>query len=203
MIYLSPPTTTVVQKMYKNNRIGAIITPHSFSRRRYVLSEFCCWCADNACFSSNTSFDGELYIDWLREHRHAAESCLFATAPDVVGDAEATWQRSKNWLGLIRTLGYPAAYVAQDGIDEKNIRWDMFDCLFIGGSTEWKLSRHAAKVVALAQLYDKWVHVGRVNSLKRFAQFADMGVDSADGTFVVYGPLVNYAKVEQWVKYQP
>ena len=58
--------------------------------------------------------------------------CLFATAPDVVGDAQATLRRAY-MLGWIRYAGLPAALVAQDGLEHLAIPWDDFDALFLGG----------------------------------------------------------------------
>ena len=97
------------------------------------------WAADNGCFT-NPDSDVDRYIWWLSSLSAWKENCLFAVAPDVVADAKKTWARSKDARPKIRELGYAAAFVAQDGIDDLKIEWDAFDCLFIGGSTDWKLS---------------------------------------------------------------
>jgi hypothetical protein len=96
--------------------------------------------ADNGCFSKNYVGD-ERWFEWLGSLPR--EGCLFAVAPDVVGDAQGTLARSLPWLPQIRSLGFPAAFVAQDGLEDLVVPWDWFDVLFIGGSTEWKLSTHA------------------------------------------------------------
>ena len=69
-----------------------------------------------------------------------ARWCLFAAAPDVVGDAAATLQRSERMLDWIRYAGFPVAFVARDGLEHLTVPWDDFDALFIGGSTSWKLA---------------------------------------------------------------
>lgn len=68
------------------------------------------------------------------------------------------------------------------GQEDMPIPWDDIQAVFIGGSTEWKLSGHAAQVIRAAQALEKWVHAGRVNTPGRFEHFERLGVDSIDGT---------------------
>jgi hypothetical protein len=155
------------------------------------------WAADNGCFSKNYVGDQAL-MAWLQRHAGQAGSCLFATAPDVVGDAAATLERSAPHLPTIRALGYPAALVAQDGLEHLTVPWDEFDVLFIGGSTEWKLGRHARELAAEAKRRGKWVHMGRVNSARRWSYAEYIGCDSVDGTYIAFGPDVNLPDVLNW-----
>jgi hypothetical protein len=121
-------------------------------------------------------------------------------APDVVADAAATITRSLPWLAKIRALGLPAAFVAQDGQEDLLVPWDQFDVLFIGGSTEWKLGSHSAAIASEARRRGKRVHMGRVNSHRRLITAAlSHFCDSADGTYVAFGPDVNLPKVEAWL----
>src|SRR4051812_5639043 len=69
------------------------------------------WAADNNCFN-NPKVKVEDYLEWLKAMSPYLENCLFANALDVVGDAAATWERSRDVLPEIRKLGYPAALVA-------------------------------------------------------------------------------------------
>ncbi len=118
--------------------------------------------------------------------------CLFAVAPDVYPDAPATLVRSRPYLGIIREMGFPAAFVGQNGAEDLDLPWDEFDCLFIGGERtpnplfEWKVSRSAERLVRVARDRGKWVHMGRVNSLGRMKRAREMGCHSADGTFLKY-----------------
>jgi hypothetical protein len=146
------------------------------------------WAADNGRFSKPETYSDERYLAWLEKHRHAADRCLFAAAPDVVGDARATLEMSGPMLPQIRALGYKAALVAQDGLEALDVPWDEFDCLFVGGTTEWKLSEHAYSLVAEAKRRGKWTHMGRVNSWQRFRAAAAAGYDSADGTVLRFDP---------------
>ena len=58
------------------------------------------WAADNGCFT-NPNLLVEDYLTWLANLSQFVETCLFAVAPDVVGDARETWQRSKDVLPRI------------------------------------------------------------------------------------------------------
>lgn len=138
------------------------------------------WAADNGRFSQPQNYTDEKYLAWL--DRMPREGCLFATAPDVVGDAGATLALSAPMYAPIRALGYPVALVGQDGLTAEMVPWDQIDALFIGGTTDWKLSEPAFALVAEANRRGKWTHMGRVNSWQRFRAAAAAGYDSADGT---------------------
>lgn len=142
------------------------------------------WAADNGCFAAK--WDASRWQAWLAE-RHD-DRCLFAVVPDVVADADATGARWAEWSGVVKGYGYRAAYVLQDG--ETSWPHDA-DALFIGGSTAWKLSSHAERIVRRAKSAGLWVHMGRVNSLRRLRIAESWGCDSADGTFLAFGPDVN------------
>lgn len=179
--------------------MGVIITPAHGNRVDTAL-EGRAWAADNGCFSQGESFKVGRYITWLEEKVAPwRESCLFATAPDVVCDHEATWRRSALVLPLLRALGYRAAFVAQNGAEASSIEWDAFDVLFLGGDTEWKLSQRTRRLVEEAKGQGKWVHMGRVNSLKRLQRAALWGCDSADGTYVRFRPDVYVRTVKRWL----
>lgn len=156
------------------------------------------WAADNGCFGKG--YPGDVgYLGWLDRLAEHVGRCLFATAPDVVADAAATLARSGPFLGLIRDRGYPAAFVAQDGLEDLDVPWAEFDALFIGGSTGWKLGRAARRLVAEAKARGKWVHMGRVNSRRRWAYAEYIGCDSVDGTFLAFGPDVNLPRLVSWI----
>lgn len=144
------------------------------------------WAADNGRFSAPHNYTDGKYLAWLASMPVA--TCLFATAPDVVGDAAATAALSAPMLPRIRQLGYRAALVAQDGLEALDVPWDDLDALFIGGTTAWKLGAEAALLAAEARRRGKWVHMGRVNSLRRMRHAESIGCDSADGTVLKHDP---------------
>lgn len=156
------------------------------------------WVADNGCFGKGYPGDAG-YLAWLDKLSEHADRCLFATAPDVVGDAAATLERSAPFYAEIRARGYRAALVAQDGLTVETTPWDEIDALFIGGSTDWKLGEEAAELVAAAKARGIWVHMGRVNSRRRMVYADSIGCDSTDGTFLCFGPDKNLPKLLGWL----
>lgn len=156
------------------------------------------WCADNGCFGKGYPGD-HAWWEWLDQHP-GRDRCAFAVAPDVVADAVATLDRSLPWLPRIRGLGIPAAYVAQDGLEDHPPPWDALDVLFLGGTTEFKLGPIARAAAAEARARGKSVHMGRVNSEKRLRYAAAIGCDSADGTYIAHGPDVNLPHVLAWLR---
>ena len=112
--------------------------------------------------------------------------CLFVSCPDVVADARATLRLFEQWRPALqylwatvneddvdpgRPVHQPIALVAQDGQERLPVPWEHLQALFVGGSTQWKLGPHAAALIREAKRRDKWVHVGRVNTLRRIAWF--------------------------------
>jgi hypothetical protein len=162
----------------------------------YRLREGWVWGADNGCFNRATYVGDVAWFAWLLAQHHK-ERCLFASAPDVVGDWDATLAVSAPWLPRIREAGYPAALVLQDGATVRTVPWDSLDAVFVGGSTAWKM-HGTAQLIVEALRRGKHVHVGRVNSWRRFSYFARQGVHSADGTYIAFGPDVNVPAVLAW-----
>lgn len=194
-LYLSvPPTTSEVHwEAVRSGEVGVITTPRVGNIH---YAEWPVWAADNGCFSEGEAFELDVYLEWLESVSEHQARCLFATAPDVVGEWEATWERSSPVLPKLRDLGYVAALVAQDGLTDPP--WDEFDCLFIGGTTEWKESIEARRVIELGLEQEKHIHVGRVNSLRRLRLFRD--VDTVDGTFIAFGPDQALPRIRKWYR---
>lgn len=205
MIYFVNPSTQLIRDAVGQRAdLGIIATPHATPPSQWVDGTD--WIADNGCFGKN--FDEDHWWRWLKLRAQPSddfhhESCLFATAPDVVGDHGATVERSTPWLPRIRDLGYPAAFVAQDGATESNLPWDAFDALFLGGTTEFKLSDTARRLVAAAVERGKHAHMGRVNSKRRLVTAHSWGCHSVDGTYLVFGPTVNLPRLVGWLDELP
>jgi hypothetical protein len=194
VIYLSVPPNAERIGRYQEIGLGVMLTPVMGNGATAGLT----WAADTGCFKNPDGFELGRYLARLERWTDQAGPGLFATAPDVVCDPEETWRRSKPILPVLRDHGYIAALVAQDGLEDPD--WDAFDCLFVGGSTEWKLSEATYRLAAEAKERGKWVHMGRVNSETRFAAAEDSGAyHSADGTFVGFAPDVNLPKVARWL----
>ena len=199
MRYFANPSTAGVRDAMKAGLLDFIDTP----RQGNVPVPGVAWCADNGCFNEATYGGDDAWFAWLQRRAVDVASCRFATAPDVVGDAEASLARSRPWLPRIRALGYPAALVAQDGLERLEVPWDEFDVLFIGGTTEWKLGAGARSLVREAKARGMWVHMGRVNSGKRWRYAEAIGCDSVDGTTLAQFPDATLPDVLSWVRAVP
>lgn len=194
MLYFANPCTPAVVESMRRGELGYITTPIQRNTRPAGVA----WCADNGCFGKGYPGD-EAWLAWLRDQaKNSPETCVFAVAPDVVGDAVATLERSAPWLAEIRALGLPAALVAQNGLESLDIPWDTFDVLFIGGTTEWKLGRHARDITRQAKTHSKAVHMGRVNTRRRWRYAEHIGCDSVDGTLLTFGPDIHLPRLLAW-----
>lgn len=139
---------------------------------------------DNGAFSG---FKRDAFLRKLEREASRISLCRFVAVPDVVvigphgpvGDARRTLEVFEYWYPQL--CDWPLALVAQDGQENLPIPWDLIKAVFIGGSTAWKLSHHAAAVIRAAKSIGKWVHAGRVNTPGRFEYFEQLGVDSIDG----------------------
>lgn len=154
------------------------------------------WAADNGCYAQGKRFDAIDWLEWLASLRPGCATCLFAVLPDVLGDWRATRDRSEAYFGSVKQLGLRPAFVAQDG--EQGWPADT-QALFIGGSDAWKLSESAYLLASRAKRAGLWLHLGRVNSLRRLRAASVSGYDSADGTHVRFSPSRNLPHVYHWL----
>lgn len=147
------------------------------------------WAVDNGAYTS--SFNTSKFFSSLQRLIPYQDTCLFVTIPDVLGNAIATMSkwRSYDYAYRVHDMGFPIAFVAQDGQELFDFPPE-FDWLFVGGTTKWKLSDDADQCIYRAMRLGKKIHVGRVNSLKRIHHFRMMGVDTCDGTSPIYSPDV-------------
>jgi hypothetical protein len=193
MLYFINPTRIAMPHMH-DHTLGYIDTPAQGNKRPPGVI----WCADNGAFSDN--WVEEKWWKFLHSNKNDLKRCMFATAPDIVGDAAGTLEKSKPWLKPIRELGYPVAYVAQDGVEDTRIPWSQIDVVFLGGTNDFKLGPVAVDVTKRALAKGKHVHMGRVNSFRRLKYAYDIGCRSADGTYVTFGPSQNVPKVLNWIQ---
>lgn len=213
VIYLSPMSGP--RRAWRHPGIGWIITPDADKG----VPDGIAWgfdCGLKVATSTDPA-DVERYLDRLETCSYDRAACLYAVAPDVLGDAEATWGRAAPLLPLIRGLGYRVAYVAQDGFDPEAIDWSAFDVLFIGGrplvtrdtppserrqlrAREWKRSETGGfAAIREGKQRGKWVHVGRVNGGPFLARVASAGADSADGSILCHAPEKQWPLVCSWL----
>jgi hypothetical protein len=168
--------TTTLRREYaaRPDRLGVLLTPANGNGWWWGGVP---WAADNGCFGG---FDEGRWVRFLARLATAPTPPLWVTCPDVVGDAAATLGSWREWRPRLGDL--PAALVGQDGLQVGAVPWDDLTCLFVGGSTAWKLSDAAAELVREAKRLGKLVHAGRVNTARRIRYFARLGADSFDGS---------------------
>ena len=100
--------------------------------------------------------------------------------PDVVLSKSLTLDAAREW---VPRLPYRKLFVVQDGMRERDIRpfADDIQGVFIGGSTEWKLST-LPYWCDWASESEKISHVGRVNTMRRLQLSVDHKATSFDGS---------------------
>lgn len=180
--------------------LGLLATYRSGYAKQIREGRYRIWAADNGVFSKHP-WDADRWWRFTTGLPRGTGQCLFVTAPDVLFDAAGTLARSAPWLPRIRALGFPAALVAQDGVEDllDEEHWTSFDALFIGGSVDWKESRAVVNLMAEARARGKWCHVGRVNTRRRLWPMAAAGADSVDGTKVAAGSDRNLPQLLGWL----
>lgn len=196
MIYLSGVSSPTFRALLPARDLGLMWTPKSYTSAQHVPGAT--WAADNGCFTAGDRFDPDAWLAWLMSMNPVG--ALFATAPDVLGDAAATLTRSAPFYEQIRAAGFRPALVLQDGQEHLPVPWDQVGAVFIGGSTDWKLGAGACDLAYRAKARGKWVHMGRVNGGRRLRRAAVMGADSCDGTFLRWGPDDNVVRLRAWLR---
>lgn len=156
--------------------VGRLLSPRDYSRAADTAASGLVWAADNDAFNGFHAGRYFAMLDALVD----LPGCRFVTAPDVVADASATDRLYGMWRLELIDRRLPIGFVAQDGCED--VPWGEIAAIFIGGSTEWKLSREAAGLVEMAKAHEMWAHMGRVNTYRRLEYAKAIGCDSVDGT---------------------
>ena len=197
MLYLSGclPSNQSIRQLLLDNNIGLLLT--HVSQRNLPTDDRWIWAADNACFSSK--WESSSWLRWL-EKKNNPQDALFATVPDSVADHKKTLEMWPQWLRRVTDLGFKPAFILQNGCIPDEVPWDECEAVFIGGSTEWKLGIEAEAIVREAKRRKKWIHMGRVNSLRRMTIAAHFGCDSVDGTYLAFAPDHNALRLVSMMK---
>ena len=182
MLYLSPVWHSLLPQY--RSRFGYMQNLHNGGITIAIQTGYT-WMLDNGAFADN--WNESRWLAALQLWQPYTPTCIAAVCPDVVGDAAATLDRFRQYAPVIRQHGYPVAFVSQDGLCMEDVPWGDFDVLFIGGTDKHKLSESMPFILG-AKRRNKWVHVGRVNSVKRMEQFSV--ADSCDGTSLAIEPSI-------------
>jgi hypothetical protein len=129
-------------------------------------------------FNKQLEYDATLFLKDVYQYGDNAD---FVVIPDVVQNARKTLEISDYWIRQLSK--YRLLFVAQDGISVQELEEFTKSNIgiFIGGSTEWKLSM-IRPIADLCSRYDVLCHVGRVNTAKRLNLCVNGGAHSFDGS---------------------
>lgn len=138
---------------------------------------------DNGAFSG---FNKSAFESLLSRNQSKKDKCLFVCVPDVVGNARRTRELYFHFTQkmFMKPWAEKWAFVLQDGMEDLNIEWYAMRYLFVGGTNEFKDSSAAYDIVKTAKALGVPVHVGRVNTWKRYETYAALGADTCDGSGV-------------------
>jgi len=144
------------------------------------------WVMDNGAFSDfNEARFMRMAMDALN-----CDDCLWFAMPDVVGNHSDTIHMfyeykeklSRHWIGVQENFySKKMAFVLQDGCNKNSVPWSEITAVFLGGTTQFKMSRDAWLICEEAKRRGKWVHIGRVNTPPRITYFHGLA-DSIDGS---------------------
>lgn len=181
-------------KYPRSETVGHLIVPRQNPARDSLDLQPCRWAMDNGAFSK---FDPGAFMRMLQRFQ-GKPGCLFVVAPDEPFDAAATLDQWPFWSAAIRAVGYPVAFVAQNGLQPEDVPWDEMAALFVGGDDAFKDGPEARSLCAYAKARGLWVHWGRVNGRRRYKLALDAGVDSIDGTGFTWYPDTRIPMVDEW-----
>ena len=134
-------------------------------------------------FQAERPFDEDAFdrfLDWLAEQPVVPRSLIL---PDIVAGGLASLELSTRWSNRCLSACPLVLLPVQDGMTEQDVAHLVGPKVgvFLGGSTQWKISTMAAWG-AFCHRLGLHYHVARVNTEKRMAMAIAAGADSVDGT---------------------
>jgi hypothetical protein len=181
------PTTRKVRAEY-SDAIGRLVTPRHFPSIAETVAEGITIAADNDGFGG---VDFPAFVKMLDALEPFASSVKFVTVPDVVCDAAGTFALWREWAPIVRARGLTPALVLQNGMirgldgvrfGHDLISWDEIGAIFVGGDDAYKDGVDVALLTLEAELRGLWIHVGRVNTVRRLRHAEALGANSVDGS---------------------
>lgn len=135
-----------------------------------------------SAFQQKTPFDEPAFGQALDRFGARAD---WVVAPDIVAGGLPSLDLTKRWLPRCLDGCQRVLVAVQDGMEAADVAPLIGPRvgIFIGGSTPWKL-RTLDQWCGLGVSAGAWVHVGRVNSMKRINLCSTGGATSFDGTSV-------------------
>lgn len=196
MILLVGGSTGSLRRMMAEGHgdvLGRLLTPRNGNAVKGFIEGGSPWACDNSAYSD---FDADKFRRMVGRVEDRPR-LLWVAVPDVVGDARATLDMWHLWEPELRGR-VPLAFVLQDG--QESLELPPADAYFVGGTTKWKLSQCAESLCREAKRRSSWLHMGRVNSLRRLRVALAFGCDSVDGTGASRWGDIELPKLIRWLK---
>ena len=140
---------------------------------------------DNGAFTyhrKNQPFNDRAFVRMVRRFGYNAD---WIVIPDVLFDARSTIDLAKKWIPIIEKAcpETPMLFVWQDGMSIRDLAPFVSAGIgiFLGGSAAEKF-KILRDVSGFCSRKNVWLHVGRVNSVKRVKACKAHGVCSFDGS---------------------
>jgi hypothetical protein len=187
LVTQSIPTTRKVRAEY-SEAIGRLVTPRHYPSLAETVAEGITLAADNDGFGG---VDFEAFERMIAALEPYAEAVRFVTVPDVVCDARGTFELWAEWAPKVRELGLRPALVLQNGMvvsgtgvrfEHDVIAWAEIGAVFVGGDDAYKQGVEVAGIILEARKRGIWIHVGRVNTVRRLRHAMALRADSVDGS---------------------
>jgi len=156
-------------------------------------------CIDNGAwtsFNSGEPWREDLFRRLVASHGKKAR---FIVVPDIVEGGPESLALSIEWLGWCLECCKMALIPVQDGMTDEDVESLLGPRVgvFVGGSTEFK-ERTVQSWGRLCRKSGAWLHVGRVNTVRRIKLCIAARADSADGSsgsrFAVNIPRLDHAR---------
>lgn len=131
-------------------------------------------------FRHQLPFDG---ASFLAAYRKLGPLADFVVLPDIVAGGVDSLAFSMKWHHDLGTPLCPQMIAVQDGMEPKHVvglAGHEFG-IFVGGTSEWK-ERTMMMWGEVAKAEGAWLHIGRVNTVRRINLCAAAGADSFDGS---------------------
>jgi len=178
--------------------IGRVMTPDA--RSQPAPEER--WALDNGAFAAWRRGDPEFPAEQFRTHlewgARQATMPVWAVVPDRVAQGPTSLDYSTEWLTGGELPGWPWYLAVQDGMPTDMVR-DVARAtavagLFVGGSTEFKVST-AAMWVEVADSLGIACHWGRASRMSWATYASEIGCTSCDTT----QPLWERSAFRRWI----
>lgn len=133
-------------------------------------------------FQQGKSLDEYLFMKAVEKLGEGADWIIL---PDIVAGGLRSLDYSLAWLDRLRGLPTRLLIAVQNGMEVEHVREFLNPSvgIFVGGTTEWK-EQTAVAWGSVARRRNCYLHVGRVNSIRRIEICSAAGANSWDGTSV-------------------